>query len=285
MISRLAWSAWLIDVAVFAASVVATKGGSTDFNSPFLAFFVFLMVSTTLRWHWRATALAAAVVLLAYIEVGLALTNLGLEFNGPKFARRTSYMLVIAMVFVTFAMQRGAARVDFPGDAPGRDALKAALRYALKQSCGGRGIILWEDGDEPAAVAVLRNEDFSVLPALPDEAAKDDATRLFDHSRNRELIQLPGRWMPIARKCSGNGALAAAAGIDEGVSSALMSSGEVVGTLVLADLPITRDRRSRSDQGDRRRGGRDYSGPPSRRIGARPRGNANTRSTGARPAR
>jgi len=234
---RLAWPAWLVDVSVFAASIIATEGGSADFNSPFLAFFVFLMVSATLRWHWRATALAASAVLLAYIGVGFALTSLGLEFNGPKFARRTSYMVVIGMVFVTFAMQRGAARVDSPGEAPGRDALKAALRYALQQSGGGRGIILWEDRDEPAVVAVLRNEDFSVLPASPDEAAKDSATRLFDRSRDRELILQPGSWMPTARKCTGNGALAATAGIDEGLSSALMSSGEVVGTLVLADLP------------------------------------------------
>lgn len=234
---RLGWPAWLVDVAVFAGSVIVTEGGDADFNSPFLAFFVFLMVSATLRWNWRATALAGTSVLLAYIGLGIALTALGLEFSGQVFARRASYMVVIAIVFVVFAMQRGAIRVESPDEAPDMGPLEAALRYALLQSHARRGAIVWEESDEPPVIAVLERGEFSFLPITISDANDERAARVFDRSRRRELIQQPGRWRPEARKSQGDDRLAEAVSIAEGLSSPLICSGEVCGRIILAELP------------------------------------------------
>ena len=53
-------------------------------------------------------------------------------------------------------------------------------------------MILWEDGNKPPAMAVLRNKRLSrVLPAFPDESSEGRSpARLFDHSPNHQLIKL-----------------------------------------------------------------------------------------------
>ena len=59
---RLAWPMHLVDVALFLAAVYFTETNNDGFTSPFLAFFAYLMLSSTIRWDWRVTAQTAVLV-------------------------------------------------------------------------------------------------------------------------------------------------------------------------------------------------------------------------------
>ena len=46
---------------LFLAAVYFTETNNDGFTSPFLAFFAYLMLSATIRWDWRVTALTSVV--------------------------------------------------------------------------------------------------------------------------------------------------------------------------------------------------------------------------------
>ena len=60
--AKLAGSAHALDIAMFTLMVLLTHG----YTSPFFTFFVFLLLSSAIRWGWRATALTAALVAVLY---------------------------------------------------------------------------------------------------------------------------------------------------------------------------------------------------------------------------
>jgi signal transduction histidine kinase len=192
---RLAWPALALDLIVFLAAVFFTEGES-DFTSPFLAFFAFLLLAATIRWDWRVTALVGALATGLYLGVGLAMTAGGIEFDLYRFTRRVIYMLILSMVVVWFGLQRRERQIDrFRGDegSGGEIAglLDAAMDYAIAQ-CGATGAtIAWAEDEEPWAHLRAKGGAASAIRVGPEEfdasAHSGRPARLFDRDRQRQL--------------------------------------------------------------------------------------------------
>lgn len=245
---RIAWVSWwhdfrlttwayLFDVAVFSLSVWITEGPNREFNSPFLAFFVFLMVSSTLRWNWRVTGVAAFLITAVYLATGGLLVALDLNFALTPFLRRTTYMVVIGLAFVFFGMQRGGPKVVERFEKVSEvDALEAALRYAAGLMAANRVAIIWEEEEEPPVAAVLDQGRFRVLDGLNWLEDVDRSTRLFCAAQKRELVQDPGKKRLSARHCAQPIRLAIAAHINEGLSAGLFSARGLRGQIVVGGM-------------------------------------------------
>lgn len=232
---RIAWVSWwydfrlsapvyVLDICVFALSVYFTEGPQHEFNSPFLAFFVVLMISSTLRWNWRVTGLAAGVIIVIYLAAGLALTISGYDFDNQVFFRRLSYMIVIGLAFIFFGMQlEGSMAASRNAEPAEGDVLEAALRLAIHQLGANRAAIVWEEGDEPPIASILFNGrcQYISAPALSEEP--DLTTRLFSRPRGRQLFQLSGRRRVYSGSFSNRSLLAERAGIEEGLSTGLVT--------------------------------------------------------------
>lgn len=193
---RLAWPTIVIDVVSFIAAVFFTENANDDFTSPFLAFFAFLMLATTIRWDWRITALTGVVVTGLYLTVGLVFAAAEIDFNMLRFGRRVAYMLVLSVIVIWFGLQRREQHVGPFSEAPKPGAgllapLEGALAYAIAQTGARAGAIAWTDGEEPAIelrTSGLEVPDGRLSPSdLPEERAFGDKVRLFSSDRARSL--------------------------------------------------------------------------------------------------
>jgi signal transduction histidine kinase len=151
---RLAWPVHVMDAFAFLAAVYFTETVNDDFTSPFLAFFIFLMLSATIRWEWRVTALTGVAVTALYMLVGLVMEWIGNDIDIYRFGRRIIYMMVLTLVLIWFGLQRREQSVerfvDPPGSADDRvPPMLEALRYAMAQMDAAAGAIAWSDDEEP----------------------------------------------------------------------------------------------------------------------------------------
>ena len=197
---RLAWPMHALDVVVFLSAVYFTETANDDFTSPFLAFFAFLMLSATIRWDWRVTALTGIVVAGLYLLVGLAMTSVNIDIDIFRFGRRISYMVVLALVLVWFGLQRREQSVERfvepPGSADDRlPPLLEALRYAMAQTDAEKGAIAWADEEEPHVEVRALGLDCATGRLSPEALSVDapfaDAAQLFDRANGR-LLRIGG---------------------------------------------------------------------------------------------
>lgn len=234
---RLALPAHALDIAVFALSVWFTEEPGNTFNSPFIAFFFFLMFAATIRWDWRVTAWSALAAVLGYIVVGIALYWAGNDLEAQIFARRLSYMGVIGFAFVLLGVQfRTGRRENPPSDFLDEDPLEAAVRYAAAQLSAGKVGIWWEETDEPALIVLLR-EGFAAKKRLVQPGNRSPMIELFDVSTGRALVETPPGSRKVARTLSETSALAAEVSASEGLSTRLITAQGTLLELVVADMP------------------------------------------------
>lgn len=240
---RLAWPVMAGDIAIFLAAVMLTEGGS-DFTSPFLAFFAFLMLSATIRWDWRATVATGLAVTALYLLLGLFIASYEPSFDVYRFGRRISYMLVLTLVLAWFGLQRRERAVERFTESPDNPAnvgelIAQALHYAAAQSNAARGAIAWADYEEPDVT--LRAYGFEV-PAQrlgpgdfdPDHGFSGHA-RLFDSVHKRSLVSLRGP-RPVALTGPVEDSFAAFCQQREGIALPLVGvTGR--GELLLAGIP------------------------------------------------
>jgi signal transduction histidine kinase len=240
---RLAWPALVVDIAAFLAAVFFTEGGGDDFTSPFLGFFTFLMLATTLRWDWRVTAVVGLAVTALYLVVGIGLSAAGIDFDIPRFGRRVAYMLVLALILIWFGLQRREQYIErFVGLGELATSLnlplESALAYAIEQTGAARGAIAWDDGEEPAME--LRAQGMSATPQRigPDELSDENAfgakARLFSADRQRSLTA-SSRARPTASTRPVSEPLADLLGIGEGLALPF-SSGNGRGEIIVAGI-------------------------------------------------
>ena len=245
---RIAWASWwhdfrlttwafLLDVTVFSLSIWITEGPNREFNSPFLAFFVFLMVSSTLRWNWRVTGVAAILIAAVYLSTGGLLVALDQNFALAPFLRRITYMVVIGLAFVFFGMQRGGPKVVERFEKVSEvNALEAALRYAAGLMSADRVAIIWEEEEEPPVAATLENGHFKILDGPKWLEDIDRSTRLFSATENRELVQHPGTKRLSARQPAQPIKLAISAKINEGLAAGLFSARGLRGQIIVGGM-------------------------------------------------
>lgn len=240
---RLAWSLMVFDVAAFLSAVVFTESVGTDFTSPFLAFFAFLMLSATIRWDWRVTVVAGLTVTALYLLLGLYIAAMDDAFDIHRFGRRIIYMLVLTLVLAWFGLQRReqaierfAESLDDPANVD--HLMMQALRYAVAQANAARAAIAWADYEEPDVRVRAQGFELRVHRLGPEdfdtEAGFTRGACLFDMPRERCLVARRGR-QPGAVSAPVQDRFASMCGVRAGIALPLVGlTGR--GELLLADI-------------------------------------------------
>jgi len=198
---RLSWPLMVADIVAFLSVIMITEGVASDFTSPFLAFFAFLMLAATIRWDWRATVMIGLAVTSLYLLLGLYIASIDPDFDIYRFGRRISYMLVLTLVLAWFGLQRREQAIERFVELPEEfgaagQLLDQALRYAVAQSHAGRAAIAWADYEEPDVSIRSHGFDVSAQRLGPEdfdpEGGFSRSARLFDMTRRRSLVARRG---------------------------------------------------------------------------------------------
>lgn len=223
---RLAPLAQGIDIGVFLAAVYFTESPFSEFQSPFLAFAAFLLVSAMVRWSWRATAVTAMVLLFANLAFGLTMVQLGLDINLYRFSRRTVYMILLSCILIWLSIARGSGRVIMIPEPPGlpgerRDRLLDSALVLAASALGARQVMLAFAASEEPWVEIRRLTPGGITverlgPAdFDDELLLPRPTSLFNVARSRQLsFEAPGI---SASKGPVQSRLAKMYGVNEGI--------------------------------------------------------------------
>ncbi|MHA6332819.1 sensor histidine kinase [Qipengyuania sp. CAU 1752] len=247
LLMGVAWISWwfdfraarithVLDIITFLVAIYFTEGSVDEFISPFLAFFAFLMLSSTIRWGWRNTIVTGLVATTLYLVVGLGLDALSFDFNEYRFGRRVTYMAVLGLILVWFGLQRQSpvySRMpNLPERASRSETLLNALTYAKAEFDAGSGAMLWRDCEEPGleveAIGLEPDRKRLDAPDIALDASFGDSPRLFDCERNRGIMWVGGR--PIRYEPSGKEVLAESVGIRSGLAIpcySLLGKGEI----------------------------------------------------------
>lgn len=185
-----------IDFLVAFALLYMTEVAVTGAVSPFMAFFIFLLLSATLQWQIRGALVAAALSLGAYLLVGAALYISENMHNNPWFARRLVFMIAIAGFVAWFGLHRERMkpdRLDWPLTAGMEEQFSAITRYILDH-LGATGLgLVWSPKEEPWTVALRAG---SLGDSLQKNGTRADLSEnpdgsgaiLFDRKRERALL-------------------------------------------------------------------------------------------------
>lgn len=150
---RLGVAAHLLDIGVFTVMVFLTGG----YSSPFFTFFVFLLLSATIRWGWRDTAITALCVAPLFLVAGAASLHwAGGEFEFRRVLIRGAYLLVLSAILIWFGIHqrsgggRGKASLATETEEQSLSAVVAtALKEVAVETGSERVLFAWGDGEEP----------------------------------------------------------------------------------------------------------------------------------------
>lgn len=189
------------DLVFFAFFLFLTGGAA----SPFFAFFLFALVTSALRWHWRGIICTTAYIL--GIEIGLILNTIGLPmppaFNARQFIFNISTLLVVAVMLGslrTYELRyrdRISSLAEWPRAIP--DGVETLVNAILKHVAGlfncPRTILLWKEmeKDDPSLhVASWSSGHFEYSVESPDTFGSLVAEPLVDeHFLCRDAAQAP----------------------------------------------------------------------------------------------
>lgn len=195
---HLALPALLIDSAVFLTAIFFTEAQSSDFVSPYIAFFAFLTLSTAMRWNWRAALTAAVLLSIAYVLTGIVFRWLGLDVDLYKFLRRGSYMVALSLILTWFALERSGMKVArfVPAGVPSSlPPLADALAHAMRHAGATGGAIAWGNRDEPRIgleLAGSLGHGFQQVPRASLTLDAEPSAALFESEPCRSLALSPG---------------------------------------------------------------------------------------------
>ncbi|HZW47948.1 MAG TPA: hypothetical protein VFF61_10505, partial [Microvirga sp.] len=195
---RLAAPAHVLDIGIFGVMVFLTEG----YTSPFFTFFVFLILSATIRWGWRETALTGAVVIILFFGAGVAALNWAAgEFELRRLLIRGAYLIVLSLILIWFGLhqQGGRARemraLDLEqGSEADQVLIRRALEHAAARLGAKRIVFAWWEKEEPwVNVAVLTQGRLEQQRFEPDdfgeliEASLAENPFLFEYGTRRIL--------------------------------------------------------------------------------------------------
>jgi signal transduction histidine kinase len=201
--SRLAAPAHVIDIGVFSVMVFLSEG----YTSPFFTFFVFLLLSATIRWGWRETALTALGVITLFFLAGLAALEYGeAEFDVQRLIFRSAYLVVLSLILIWFGVNQKAKarqmpRMELEGSSgPAQLPIQHALEYALQRTGGEHALFAWWEQEEPwTNVSTLVDGEVRTRRFAPGEydelvdPALANKAFIFDRSRGRVVSDRPSR--------------------------------------------------------------------------------------------
>ncbi|MFN3517156.1 MAG: hypothetical protein ACK4YM_08360, partial [Novosphingobium sp.] len=187
--------AFLIDVFAAFASLYLIESAGLGLVSPFMGFFVYLVLTSTLIWRPRTVIMVTAGIMVLYGLLGLALAHNGALDDSHWFARRLAFMLVLAALVIWFGASRSPEkpdRLDWPHDAPAERRFAIIVDYIRRHMHACGVAIFWSPADEPWIYLGLTGIAGHRAQRLPPEAIALDSgpsgsAVLFDRRRHRRL--------------------------------------------------------------------------------------------------
>ena len=197
------WNDWWVDArialvthAIDVCFFVTIVGSPEGYSSPYFLFFVFLLLSSAIRWTWRETAATAAVVIVLYVFAGLVL---GLASRTPfetrRFIIRSGYLLVLSIVLIWFGVRRrfstAASIADLPLSAGVADEspFAAALRQSMNVTRATHATGSWTSSEGREEALVANGGDVRRWTAVPPKGLNlTGRAFLFDAKRDRALL-------------------------------------------------------------------------------------------------
>jgi signal transduction histidine kinase len=141
----------VVDLLIFSVLLFLTEGPT----SPFFLYFVFSMMTATIRWGWRGSLITAAVVIPVFLGLGAygALWLKDPTFEVNRFIVRTVYMCVAAglLAYLGAHEERFRTRlIELAGWSrrlPRKlvPAIGASLARAVADLGAERAILLWTE--------------------------------------------------------------------------------------------------------------------------------------------
>jgi len=244
--SRLAGPAHAVDLLAFLWINYATQG----YASPFFTFFVFLILSASIRWGWRGTAITSTVILILYVSSALTEASWGTEaFEIRRFANRSAYLVALSSIVILWlASNQRPPETD--ASAAGEDGGKrhpdvaALLRYATGRFGAARALFVWTETEEPwvytarleaGEVEEEKLQPESLQPTVAAEAGK--GVFLFEQSSGRILQRRGARMRSLdVIESPVHTEIAARFGAERGLRIPIRS-GTLQGDLFVLDVP------------------------------------------------
>jgi signal transduction histidine kinase len=258
------WRSWPalthgLDLVFFSLFVFLTEGPS----SPFTTYFVFALVSATLRWQSRGTLWTAVVALAVFLGVGVSRAVQYPDFELHGFIIRVAYLVVIAVLLgylgahehrtLREMWQLASWPQSVPSDA--RTLATDLLAYASQLLAAPRAVLVWTEPEAPWRQMVVWDEGTSTYDRLattdplvaarigdrPFVSAPHPSPRTVVHdARTPELTSWEGGALEgdLARRFGG-GVILSAAIAGEGFEGRLFFLDKPEGTLddlVLAEV-------------------------------------------------
>jgi signal transduction histidine kinase len=230
----------VIDVGVI---LVLTFVSSVS-TSPFFAFFLFALISASVRFGSKVTLATAAVLFVTYVIVGIqaSVAEALTAADQSRFLIRSSYLLVITVLIIYLTRYQERLRGELTQIAawpPGRantieEALQDVLPRAAKLLRAKRLLLLWEVSDEPWIYAAffeeerIRLEQHSPGEFLPivDESVGEAVFATRNPAHGRTTIYQQDRALRETAESPTNAAIAAKYGLGATVSAAF--AGDIV---------------------------------------------------------
>ena len=161
-----------VDLLVFAALVYLTRG----IASPFFSFYLFAMLSATLRWDWRGALGTSIAIILLFVPTALINAD-GLDPASDDFLRfviRIGQVVVVGGLLVYIGRQRERywhelLRLSQPVETRAgsiADAIGICLDHAREFFGVPTTLLVWEMRDDPGW-RIVRSGIGPALPALP----------------------------------------------------------------------------------------------------------------------
>lgn len=207
----LTWSNWwlddklsvpahFVDITLFAVMVFVTDG----YTSPFFTFFVFIILSATIRFGWRETAYTGlAVTSLFFVAGAISIASAAGDLEIMRLVVRGSYLIVLTILLIWFSVnQRDRFMRQLPSLHLNEEELvsslpvEKALKYAAQRTGACAFTLVWWEEEEPwLNVGTLRGAMYSQEKLSPGRFSDivnpevSGCTFLFDNERGQILVK------------------------------------------------------------------------------------------------